>query len=88
MLEMGVIHPANNKIGQIISTILLREKKEEDQYRLIVNLKPLNAAIPYEKLKMETLKNAQETLQEGDWLVKIDLKKHTMQSISQKKAES
>ena len=56
MLEMGVIQKVNHTKGEIISNVFIREKKEKGQYRLIVNLKPLNSFIPHEKFKMETLK--------------------------------
>jgi len=40
----------------------------------VINLKELNAYIPYQKFKMETLKDVKDILQPGDFMVKIDLK--------------
>ena len=81
MLDMGVIRSVKPERAQIISNLFLREKKEKGQYRPILNLKPLNQFVPYEKFKMETLRNVQELLQPGDLLVKIDLK-HAYYSVN------
>ena len=56
MQEMGVIQKVSHTKGEIISNVFMWEKKEKDQYRLIVDLKPLNSFIPHEKFKVETLK--------------------------------
>ncbi len=46
-----------------------------------MNLKPLNVFVPHQKFKMETLKNVKDLLQQGDLLVKIDLK-HAYYSVN------
>ena len=53
--------------------MFLREKKDGTQ-RPILNLKKLNQNIPYLHFKMESLKGVKNIIQEGDWMVKIDMK--------------
>ena len=74
MLEKGAITKAVPLPDQVISNIFLREKREEGTYRPIINLKHVNQFIPYQKFKMETLKNVKTLLMKGDYLVKLDLK--------------
>ena len=73
MLEKGAIRKTSHCQGQILSNIFLREKKE-GTFRPIIDLKKVNNFIPYQKFKMESLKNIRSLLQPGDFLVKIDLK--------------
>jgi len=40
----------------------------------VINLKGLNAHIPYQKFKMETLKDVRDMLKEQDFMIKIYLK--------------
>ena len=56
-----------------VSHIFLREKKD-GTFRPVFNLKSLNAHIPYEHFKMETLEMLKNLIQPGDWMIKIDLK--------------
>ena len=72
MLEEAVIKQVNPSQHQFVSPIFLKE--EPDKYRPIVNFKGLNSNIEYEKFKMESLADVKDTLQQGDWLIKIDLK--------------
>ena len=74
MLRKGAIVRTQPMQGQVLSNIFLREKKEEGKYRPIINLKGVNKHIPYEKFKMESLKNLKSLLREDDYMVKIDLK--------------
>ena len=73
MLEKGAIVPVAQIKGQFISNLFLREKKDGG-HRPIINLKKLNAFIPYLKFKMESIKNIKDLLSKGDYMVKIDLK--------------
>ena len=73
MLEKGAIIPVAQVKGQFISNLFLREKKDGG-HRPIINLKKLNAFIPYLKFKMESIKNIKDLLSKGDYMVKIDLK--------------
>ena len=73
MLEKGAIRKVPYSPDQVLSNIFLREKKE-GTFRPIIDLKRVNEFIPYQKFKMETLKNIRSLLKEGDLMVKIDLK--------------
>ena len=57
-----------------MSTIFLREKEEPGKFRPIINLRQLNENVPYQKFKMESLKDLKNLLKKRDLLVKIDLK--------------
>ena len=74
MLEKGAIVRTSYSRGQVLSNIFLREKKEKGEFRPIINLKGVNEHIPYQKFKMESIKNLRSLLKEGDFMVKIDLK--------------
>ena len=74
MLTKGAIREAIPKRDQFLSNIFVTPKKEEDQYRPIINLKGLNKHIPYNHFKMEGLKDVRYLLKKGDWMCKIDLK--------------
>jgi len=54
--------------------LFLREKRDPGSYRPVINLKELNAYIPYQKFKMETLKDVKDILQPGKFMVTIGLK--------------
>ena len=69
MLEKGAIRKTSHCQGQILSNIFLSEKKE-GTFRPIIDLKKVNSFIPYQKFKMESLKNIRSLLQPGDFLVK------------------
>jgi hypothetical protein len=72
MLQEGVIKAVNPVKHHFVSPIFVKE--ETDKYRPIVDFKRLNSNIEYEKFKMETLADVKDTLQQGDWMIKIDLK--------------
>ena len=51
--------------------------KSDNKYQPIINLKKLNHFVPYAHFKMgklEGLKDVKNTLKEGDWKCKLDLK--------------
>ena len=54
LLGKGVLEETDPSYGQYVSTIFLRKKKN-GSYRLILNLKGLNASIEYHHFKMESL---------------------------------
>jgi hypothetical protein len=58
---------------QVVSSLFLRDKADGGR-RPIINLKRLNAVVPYVHFKMEGLRNLRDLLQPGDLLVKLDLK--------------
>ena len=61
MLEKGAIAETPASQDQILSNIFLTEKKG-GTFRPIINLKRVNQFIPYEKFKMESLKNVKSLL--------------------------
>jgi len=73
MLGKGAIKQTHQVEGQFLSNIFLRKKKG-GTFRPVVNLRKWNSHIPYQKFKMETLKDVKDTLKEGDFMVKLDLK--------------
>ena len=58
---------------EFLSSIFLR-KKEDNTYRLIVNLKQLNEFIAYHHFKMDNLQAAIELMQPGCFMASVDLK--------------
>ena len=56
-----------------VSNLFLVKKKDGGQ-RLVINLKQLNAYIPYCHFKMEALQNLKYMLQKGDYMCKLELK--------------
>ena len=53
----GVIKPIKESEAAFISSIFLREKKD-NQYRLILNLKNFNRYVKYQHFKMDNLNAA------------------------------
>jgi len=73
MLEKGAIKRVSPNQDQFISNLFLRPKKD-GTYRPVINLRELNSYIPYQKFKIETLKDVKDIIREGDYIIKIDLK--------------
>ena len=73
MLRKGAIMPVPPQKNQFISNLFLTTKKE-GKYRPVVNLKNLNACIPYAKFKMEGIQEVKDLLQPNDLMVKLDLR--------------
>ena len=59
--------------SQFLSNLFLVPKKD-GSLRPVINLKPLNHYVRKQKFKMEGAKVLKDILQEGDWMVSIDLK--------------
>lgn len=59
--------------NHFLSQLFLVPKKDGSQ-RPVINLKPLNLFIKKQKFKMEGARVIRGLLQEGDWMVSIDLK--------------
>ena len=74
MLAKGAIRVAIPKPDQFLSNVFVTPKKEEGEFRPIINLKGLNQFVPYLHFKMEGLKDVKNLLKEGDWMCKMDLK--------------
>ena len=73
MLEKGAIRKVQPSKGEFVSNLFLVKKKDGGQ-RPVINLKQLNAYIPYCHFKMEGLQNLKYMLQKGDYMCKLDLK--------------
>ena len=76
MIQKGVLKEVQSVKGQFISTIFVRPKKETNKFsnKPTINLKRLNAHMPYIHFKKEGMKNVSDLLNQGDYMVKIDLK--------------
>ena len=73
MLKKGAIRKVQPSKGEFVSNLFLVKKKDGGQ-RPVINLKQLNAYIPYCHFKMEGLQNLKYMLQKGDYMCKLDLK--------------
>ena len=73
LLERQVIEFASPVLGQYISNIFFRVKKD-GSIRLILNLKALNLHVEYHHFKMETLQAAIQLMSRGCYLASVDLK--------------
>ena len=73
MLSKSIIEPANPCSGEILSSIFTRPKKD-GTYRIIFNLKSFNKCIPYQHLKMDTLKTVLNLIEKDCFLASLDLK--------------
>ena len=73
MLKKGAIHKVSHVQGEFLSNLFLVDKKG-GAHRPVINLKHLNAFIPYQHFKMEGLHLLKDLLQEGDYMCKLDLK--------------
>ena len=71
IVGFGVQKPAALKI---ISKIRLAPKKGPKKYRLVINMRPLNAACRIRSCKYEGLSTALKMLQPGWWMMSLDLK--------------
>ena len=74
MLKKGVLREINPMKDQFVSKNFVRPKKEESKFRPIINLIKLNLYLPYLHFKMEGLKNVKDLLNQGDYMIKIDLR--------------
>lgn len=70
MLEYGAIEPCQESVPQFISTVFLSDGVS----RPIFNLKQLNQFTKYEHFKLEGIPALLDTIQQGDYMYKIDLK--------------
>ena len=72
LLNKGVLEETDPSYGQYVSTIFLRKKKN-GSYRLILNLKGLNASIEYQHFKMESRTCAIQLMKKNCYMASIDL---------------
>ena len=73
MLENGAIVKVKPEKGFMRKHFPEREKSTR-KFRPIINLRQLNEHVPYQKFKMESLKDLKNLLKKEDFVVKVDLK--------------
>ena len=73
LITKGVIVPSSPEIGDFVSTILLRPKKD-GTHRTILNLKQFNEFVEYHHFKMDTLETAFNMIKPGCYMASVDLK--------------
>ena len=73
LLEKNAIAKSTETADQFVGHLFLRPKKDGGM-RPIYNMKPINHHVRYEHFKMENLAMVRTTLQQHDFMVKIDLK--------------
>jgi len=72
LVSKGLLEETVPSHDQYISTIFLRKKKN-GSYRLILNLKRLNASTEYQHFKMESLACAIQLMKKNCYMASIDL---------------
>ena len=70
--KKGVVIPVQHQEGEFISNIFLRQKKDKDKFRMIVNLTQLNNFVIYRHFKMESLDAALKMIEQGAWFGSLD----------------
>lgn len=73
ILDKGIIRPVVDEVGQYVSNIFLRPKKD-GSHRVILTLKQLNTDIEHYHFKMETLTTAFSCIYKNAWFAFCDLK--------------
>uniref|UniRef100_H3A6A3 ribonuclease H n=1 Tax=Latimeria chalumnae TaxID=7897 RepID=H3A6A3_LATCH len=74
LVQKQVISPSNPEVTPgFVSSIFLVPKKDSG-WRPVINLRALNNLILYRHFKMEGLHLLRDTLQLGEWMVRLDLK--------------
>ena len=71
-LELGIIRKSKINQGDFVSNLFARPKKDKNQVRLILNLKPLNRFINFIHFKMEGLQSALDLIRPGMVMASID----------------
>jgi len=73
LLAKGVIWEVKLQDDQFTSTLFLVQKENGD-YRPVINLCALNWFLAKESFKMEGLQVVKSLIQQGDFMMKLDLK--------------
>ena len=71
-MSRGVIKPVSDTENGFVSSIFLREKKE-NKHRLILNLKEFKKNVIYWNFKMDNLKNSLNMMRQNCFMASIDL---------------
>ena len=74
LLEKGAISPLTIPIAESFISRMFLIPKKDGTMRPIIDLRELNKFVHSEHFKMEGIHLIQMLLQEGDWMVKLDLK--------------
>lgn len=72
LLEKGVIVHSVHSRGEFVNSIFTRPKKD-GKHRMILNLKPLNKFIAYNKFKMDTIKSVLQLMHKDCFMASIDI---------------
>ena len=73
LLAKGAVREVKPQDDQFTLTLFLVQKENGD-YRPIINLRALNRFLGKESFKMEGLQVAKSLIQQGDFMMKLDLK--------------
>lgn len=71
--QKNVIEPSFDEIGQFVSPIFVRPKKDGG-FRLILDLSELNKNVQYHHFKMDTLQSALQLITPNCFMASIDLR--------------
>ena len=74
LIRAKVVETCEHTDGEYISTIFLRPKKKEGEFRLILNLKGLNKDVEYRHFKMDTIETALHLVTPGCSMESIDIR--------------
>ena len=72
LLKKGVITRVRHEEGEYISNIFLREKRDSEKHRMILNLKQLNKHAEKRHFKMDTLLSALALVTPGCYFLSFD----------------
>ena len=72
LMSRGVIKPISDSENGFVSSIFLREKKE-NKHRLILNLKEFNKNVVYRHFKMDNSKTALNMMRKNCFMASVDL---------------
>jgi len=73
LVEKGVIETCTNELGEYVSNIFIRPKKN-GTHRLILNLKSLNEDVDYHHFKMDTVHTCVALMTRGCFMASLDLR--------------
>jgi hypothetical protein len=74
LLSKGAIEVLHPPVGPgFYSSVFVVAKKSPGKFRLVINLKPLNALLVHKRFRMETQRSITSALNQGDWVISLDL---------------
>ena len=74
MLDKQVIVPCDHEVGEFLSGIFIRPKKDPGKFRVILNLKQFNEFVTPEHFKMDTINTCIELMNRECYMASIDLR--------------